>query len=88
MGPGDLANAQLGQQHGKAAREQVYGTKAFYEGFFMKMAKLDWERVTVEAEKWKPFLDAKYPQYVEEMQGEYGRVLGFPAYPTLWHRAR
>jgi Mn-dependent DtxR family transcriptional regulator len=47
----------------------VYGTKAFYEAFFMKMAKLDWARVEAAAEKWKPFLDDKYPQYVEEMQG-------------------
>ncbi|BEJ12964.1 hypothetical protein CspHIS471_0301380 [Cutaneotrichosporon sp. HIS471] len=60
---------ELGRQHGEAAREKVYGTKAFYEGFFMKMAKLDWNRVEAEADKWKPFLDAKYPQYVEEMQG-------------------
>ncbi|CAK9782687.1 unnamed protein product [Cutaneotrichosporon oleaginosum] len=59
----------LGKQHGEAARELVYGTKAFYEAFFMKMAKLDWPRVEAAAEQWKPFLDAKYPQYVEEMQG-------------------
>jgi hypothetical protein len=44
---------------------------AFYKEYFMAQAKMEWGPVCAEASKWLPFLEREYPQYVEEMQGEW-----------------
>lgn len=59
-----------GQAHGTAAAKLVAGSLEFYNKFFSETAKLPWDQVTAEAEKWLPLLEKEYPQYVEEIRGE------------------
>lgn len=59
----------IGKTHGSEAKDKIQGSIAFYEAFFLDMAKLAWPAVCTEAQKWQPFLEREYPQYIEEMRG-------------------
>ncbi|EHY52953.1 hypothetical protein HRR83_006215 [Exophiala dermatitidis] len=60
---------EIGQQHGQAAKAEVEGSIAFYADFFQQRTKLSWPQVRDVARKFLPWLDARYPEYVEEMKG-------------------
>ncbi len=57
------------QQHGRAARDQVHGSVAFYQALFQRVARLAWPEVHAEARRFMPMLNAGWARYVEEMRG-------------------
>lgn len=61
--------AERGQQHGTLAHTEVHGSLAFYRDFFQKRAGLAWPDVRAAALLAHPFLDAQFPDLVEEMRG-------------------
>lgn len=60
---------QIGQQHGQAAKAEVHGSITFYSAFFNERTKLSWPEVRNVARGFLPWLEAAYPEYVEEMKG-------------------
>ncbi|KAK0702777.1 hypothetical protein B0H67DRAFT_499855, partial [Lasiosphaeris hirsuta] len=60
----------VGRQHGSAARDQVHGSIAFYQGMFLTSAQLDWSEVRGEAVEFLPFIQQlTWTPLLEEMQG-------------------
>ncbi len=63
---------QIGQQIGEAAREQVRhsieNARALISSAYDQL-QLNWEGTTIQAQKYLPFAQERYPQYVEEMIG-------------------
>ncbi|EXJ90504.1 hypothetical protein A1O1_03607 [Capronia coronata CBS 617.96] len=60
---------QIGQQHGQAAKTEIDGSIAFYTEFFEQRAKLSWPQVRDVARGFLPWLEASFPEYVDEMKG-------------------
>ncbi|KAL1408666.1 hypothetical protein Q8F55_005479 [Vanrija albida] len=60
---------EIGLAHGSQAKAQVHGSVAFYRDFFQTTAKMDWASVEDEGKKWGPFLQANFPQYIDELKG-------------------
>lgn len=65
----DTDISQIGQQHGKQAKDKVHGSIAFYETLFKKTTKLDWAQVRSLAMDFEPVIKEKWPAYLAEMQG-------------------
>ncbi|CAK7213615.1 hypothetical protein SBRCBS47491_001865 [Sporothrix bragantina] len=60
---------QIGQDHGRQARDQIHGCIAFYTGMFQKTASLGWEAVQTTALEFVPTIKSKWPALLDEMQG-------------------
>jgi len=63
---------QMGQQLGEACREQVKisidNARQLLEGAYRQL-QLHWTGARIQARKYLPFAEERYPQYVAEMQG-------------------
>lgn len=61
--------AQIGQQHGQQATEQIKGSIAFYEDFFKRKTGKSWPEVQEVSKRFLPYLESNWPGYVEEIRG-------------------
>lgn len=60
---------ERGRQYGSQASERVRRSIAAYAGVFAHYAQWDWARVTEEARRFVPAVEAFGPAYLEEMRG-------------------
>ena len=60
---------QIGLQHGEAAKEHITRCIKFYQNLFQEKCKMDWEDVKAFGLKYQPYLEANWPQYIDEMRG-------------------
>ncbi len=66
------SHRQMGRQMGEAIAAQVHhsiaNVRALIEGTY-SVLELDWDGAQIQARKYIPFAQERYPQYVEEMLG-------------------
>ncbi|MCC7513014.1 MAG: hypothetical protein IT296_10235, partial [Anaerolineae bacterium] len=66
------AHREMGRQFGEAAKRQIThsigNAKVLLEQAYSELA-LTWEGAQIQARKFIPFAQEKYPQYVDEIQG-------------------
>ena len=66
------SHRQMGQQIGEARRENIQHSvdtaRRLFEQAYSEL-ELTWEGAQIQARKYIPFAQERYPQYVEEMQG-------------------
>lgn len=66
------SHLQMGQQIGESFREQVHhsieNARKLLESTYDEL-QLTWEGAKIQARKYIPFAQERYPQYVEEMEG-------------------
>ncbi|CAK7269395.1 hypothetical protein SEPCBS119000_003546 [Sporothrix epigloea] len=60
---------EIGYSHGQQANVQIDGCVAFYTAMFQRTAKLSWAAVQTTAQDFVPTIQAKWPEFLEEMQG-------------------
>jgi isopenicillin-N N-acyltransferase-like protein len=60
---------QVGVQHGEAAKAQIGRGTKFYQNLFQEKCQMNWEEVKAFGMKYQPYLEANWPQYVDEMRG-------------------
>lgn len=62
---------EIGLQHGTAARTEIGRSLEFYEDLFNKNSGKSWFEVRDIAAQFDPMLREDWPEYFEEMRGEY-----------------
>ncbi|MCJ1380185.1 hypothetical protein MMC17_003288 [Xylographa soralifera] len=60
---------EIGFQHGESATSEIKRALVFYEDLFERLVKLSWNEACQEASKFMPFLQGRWPQYVDEIRG-------------------
>ncbi|KAL3427307.1 hypothetical protein PVAG01_00816 [Phlyctema vagabunda] len=60
---------EIGLQHGRAAKRQIFRCIRFYQKLFETRCKMDWPSVKKFALQYQPYLAANWPLYVSEMEG-------------------
>ncbi|KAI1840472.1 hypothetical protein JX265_000530 [Neoarthrinium moseri] len=69
---------EIGETHGRLAKEQIRGSIAFYAALFQKTCALDWPDVLQEAQRYVAPLETLAPRYLDEIRGiASGAGLGF-----------
>ncbi len=60
---------ERGEHYGRVARERVHKNLAFYQAMFMNSANMSWEKAKEIAKTFEPYIEAYYPDGLEEMRG-------------------
>jgi isopenicillin-N N-acyltransferase-like protein len=66
------SHSEIGLQMGEARREQIHHSVANARGLIAEtydQLELTWEGAQIQARKYLPFVEERYPQYVEELRG-------------------
>ncbi|KAI0025943.1 acyl-coenzyme A:6-aminopenicillanic acid acyl-transferase-domain-containing protein [Xylariomycetidae sp. FL0641] len=60
---------EIGEAHGRLAKEKIHGSIAFYADLFRQTCDLSWPQVAHEASRYVEPLTQLTPRYVEEIRG-------------------